>query len=51
MHLELSIEGRKLGYYSDFAIYSFQAIKHLTTIDGGAISSKITPKIIIAQKN
>jgi dTDP-4-amino-4,6-dideoxygalactose transaminase len=33
--------GKKLGYYSDFAIYSFQAIKHLTTIDGGTISSKI----------
>ena len=28
-------KGKKLGYYSDFAIYSFQAIKHLTTIDGG----------------
>ena len=29
--------GKKLGYYSDFAIYSFQAIKHLTTIDGGLL--------------
>ncbi len=30
--------GRKLGNQtSDFVIYSFQAIKHLTTIDGGAL--------------
>lgn len=28
---------KKLGYYSDFAIYSFQAIKHVTTIDGGLL--------------
>ena len=32
--------GRKLGYYSDFAIYSFQAIKHVTTIDGGLLVLK-----------
>ena len=31
---------KKLGYYSDFAIYSFQAIKHLTTIDGGLLIIK-----------
>ncbi|MDA9792190.1 DegT/DnrJ/EryC1/StrS family aminotransferase [Schleiferiaceae bacterium] len=29
--------GKKLGFYSDYAIYSFQAIKHLTTIDGGLL--------------
>ena len=33
-------KGKKLGYYSDFAIYSFQAIKHLTTIDGGLLVLK-----------
>ena len=30
----------KLGFYSDFAIYSFQAIKHLTTVDGGLLVLK-----------
>lgn len=30
-------KGKKLGYHSDFAIYSFQAIKHVTTIDGGLL--------------
>ncbi len=32
--------GKKLGFYSDYAIYSFQAIKHLTTIDGGLLVLK-----------
>jgi dTDP-4-amino-4,6-dideoxygalactose transaminase len=31
---------KKIGYLSDFAIYSFQAIKHLTTIDGGLLICK-----------
>lgn len=35
--LGASYNGKKLGYFSDFAIYSFQAIKHLTTIDGGLL--------------
>lgn len=29
--------GAKLGVYADFTCYSFQAIKHLTTVDGGAL--------------
>lgn len=33
-------KGKKLGYYSDFAIYSFQAIKHITTVDGGILICK-----------
>ncbi|MDC3070903.1 DegT/DnrJ/EryC1/StrS family aminotransferase [Bacteroidota bacterium] len=33
-------KNKKLGYCSDFAIYSFQAIKHLTTIDGGLLILK-----------
>ena len=32
-------KGKKLGYYSNYAIYSFQAIKHLTTVDGGLLIS------------
>lgn len=30
-------KGKYLGFYSDFAIYSFQAIKHMTTVDGGLL--------------
>jgi dTDP-4-amino-4,6-dideoxygalactose transaminase len=32
--------GEGIGNLSDFAIYSFQAIKHMTTIDGGFLSIK-----------
>lgn len=30
--------GRGVGALSDFAIYSLQAIKHMTTVDGGVLS-------------
>src|SRR3989338_1253499 len=30
-------KNRKTGSYSDFTIFSFQAIKHITTGDGGAL--------------
>jgi perosamine synthetase len=33
-------KGRAIGSLSDFTCFSFQAIKHLTTGDGGAISCK-----------
>ena len=29
--------GRPVGSHSDFVCFSFQAIKHLTTVDGGAV--------------
>lgn len=29
--------GEKLGGHSDFVCFSFQAIKHITTVDGGAL--------------
>lgn len=32
--------GKPIGSHSDFVCFSFQAIKHLTTADGGAICSK-----------
>lgn len=32
-----SYYGSKIGVHSDFVCFSFQAIKHLTTIDGGAL--------------
>ncbi len=30
-------KGAKIGTHSDFVCFSFQAIKHITTIDGGAV--------------
>jgi perosamine synthetase len=30
----------KIGNFSDFTVYSFQAIKHMTTVDGGVIFCK-----------
>lgn len=32
--------GQKVGGIADFTCYSFQAIKHLTTVDGGALVCK-----------
>lgn len=32
--------GQKIGEISDFTCFSFQAIKHLTSIDGGAITCR-----------
>ncbi|MCK4887035.1 MAG: DegT/DnrJ/EryC1/StrS family aminotransferase [Planctomycetes bacterium] len=33
-------QGKPIGSHSDFACFSFQAIKHMTTIDGGALVCK-----------
>lgn len=33
-------KGDKIGNHSDFVCFSFQAIKHLTTVDGGALVCK-----------
>ena len=37
--LGASYNGKKIGSHSDYVCFSFQAIKHLTTVDGGAIST------------
>ncbi len=34
------VAGEKIGNFSDFSCFSFQAVKHLTTVDGGAILCK-----------
>jgi perosamine synthetase len=31
-------EGRPVGTLADYGLYSFQAIKHMTTVDGGALA-------------
>jgi perosamine synthetase len=33
-------KGKKVGTVADFTCFSFQAIKHLTTIDGGALCTR-----------
>lgn len=33
-------KGKMVGTVADYTCFSFQAIKHLTTVDGGAITSK-----------
>ncbi|WP_217492738.1 DegT/DnrJ/EryC1/StrS family aminotransferase [Salinivibrio sp. DV] len=38
--LGASFNGEKLGNHFNFTIFSFQAIKHLTTVDGGALCIK-----------
>ena len=38
--LDSSYNGKKIGNHSDFVCFSFQAIKHLTTADGGALFCK-----------
>lgn len=37
-----SYHGQPIGSHSDFACFSFQAIKHLTTVDGGALVCRDT---------
>lgn len=42
--------GRHVGSYGDFAIFSFQAIKHITTVDGGMLIVKNLEKVESAKK-
>ena len=37
-----SYKGKAVGSHSDFTCFSFQAIKHLTTVDGGALVCRDT---------
>ncbi|VVE21568.1 aminotransferase DegT [Pandoraea fibrosis] len=38
--LGAKFDGQSVGAFGDFAIFSFQAIKHMTTVDGGALVLK-----------
>lgn len=40
--LGATYRGQPIGTHSDYVCFSFQAIKHITTADGGAICSKTT---------
>lgn len=47
--LGASYDGAPIGTVGDFSIFSFQAIKHFTTVDGGALAFK-DPSILEAAK-
>jgi len=38
--LRSTYKGVRIGNHSDYVCFSFQAVKHLTTVDGGAIACK-----------
>lgn len=38
--LGMEYNNKPFGYYSDFAMHSFQAIKHVTSVDGGCLICK-----------
>lgn len=42
--------GNSIGANSEYTCFSFQAIKHMTTIDGGAIALKYDDKLALARK-
>jgi perosamine synthetase len=42
--------GMPIGNVGDFSIFSFQAIKHMTTVDGGALAFKDEKHIAAAKK-
>ena len=48
--LGATFENKYVGTFGDFSIFSFQAIKHLTTIDGGFLSMKDGKKLRIAKQ-
>lgn len=43
-------DSQSIGSIGDFAIYSFQAIKHMTTVDGGALVVKDPAKVEEARR-
>jgi dTDP-4-amino-4,6-dideoxygalactose transaminase len=45
-----SYKGKPIGTECDYVCFSFQAIKHLTTIDGGAITSKLQSSDALIKK-
>lgn len=43
-------DGHHVGSFGDYGIYSFQAIKHMTTVDGGALAFSDTSKLSEAKR-
>lgn len=48
--LGASYNGTSVGTIGDYGIYSFQAIKHMTTVDGGLLAIADAQKIVPAKK-
>ncbi|MFA4970998.1 MAG: DegT/DnrJ/EryC1/StrS family aminotransferase [bacterium] len=48
--LGASYDGLSVGSIGDYGIFSFQAIKHMTTVDGGALVLKDAGKVPDAKK-
>jgi dTDP-4-amino-4,6-dideoxygalactose transaminase len=48
--LGATYRGRSVGTISDFTVFSFQAIKHITTGDGGLLVMKDSSKVPKAQR-
>jgi len=48
--LGAKIQNRSVGSFGDFSIFSFQAIKHITTIDGGMLGMKNKKHMARAKK-
>ncbi len=42
--------GKAVGSNSEYTCFSFQAIKHMTTVDGGALALKSEEKLALARK-
>ena len=43
-------DGQPIGSFGDYAIFSFQAIKHMTTVDGGVLCVKDAGQIAAAKR-
>lgn len=48
--LGATVNGVPIGTFGDFAIFSFQSIKHMTTIDGGILALKDRTKLDEAKR-
>ena len=48
--LGATYQGRSVGTHGDFGIFSFQAIKHMTLVDGGVLTFKDQTLVIPAKK-
>lgn len=48
--LGATYDGKPIGTIGDYAIFSFQAIKHMTTVDGGILAVADPEKLVQAKK-
>jgi dTDP-4-amino-4,6-dideoxygalactose transaminase len=48
--LGATFDGNAIGTVGDFSIFSFQAIKHMTTVDGGVLVLKNPDQLVEAKK-